>query len=188
MKRIHLKANDRKVLEKVERVIAETVVHRRPFEVTHGVWPFVVFGPDANGNAAIRVGSAEQARIQSAPIYIATLGGPHIPDSEGIPLEELAGDDIPEELKGMMVFQMSPMRPLSIQTKRQGPPIKEAVSEVCDFYKGNDTAVIETPDESYWAVSVLKYLDETDKFFPDPVLSDFYSRLGNTGEKPFIRH
>ena len=58
--------------------------------------------------------------------------------------------------------------------------------EIIEFYKGNDSAVIETPDEAYWALSVLKYLDEIDRLFPGPVLADFYSKLGNKPKSHFV--
>jgi len=179
MKHIGFRSGDRKALAKVERVLAETVIHRRQMHVSDGVWPFVVFGPDADGNAVIRTGSAEQMRIHAAPVYIATLGGPHIPDSESVPVDEIAAGDVPEELKDMKLVHISPLRPLAVTSKKRGASMKEAVNEVMDMYKGNDIAVIETPDESYWVLSVLKYLDETDRFFPDPVVSMFNERLGN---------
>ena len=34
-------------------------------------------------------------------------------------------------------------------------------------FKDKNIAVIETPDERYWSLSVLKYLNECDQFFPD---------------------
>jgi hypothetical protein len=34
-------------------------------------------------------------------------------------------------------------------------------------FQDKNIAVIETPDESYWSLSVLKYLKECDQFFPD---------------------
>jgi len=173
-----LRSNNRKTRKKVERILLETVVHRRPFSIRDGIWQFVVFGPDAKGSVVIRDGRAEQLRIQRAPVYIATLAGdPHIPDSEGVPIEELAGGDVPEQLEGMKVFHVSPMRPLAVSAKRKGPPVKDALEEIMEFYKGNNTAIIETPDEKYWALSVLKYLDESDRFFPDPVMTNFYSRF-----------
>jgi len=183
MKHIGLKATDKDLLRKVEQVTEETVIHRKPFTMKQGVWPFVVFGPDSEGLSVIRVGNAEQAKIKTASLYIATLGGDHIPESEGVPIEELAGDDFPEELAGLKVFNISPLRPLTITTKKMGPPIRDAVSEILDFYSDKSTAIIETPDESYWALSVLKYLDESDRFFPDPMLEDFYSRIGQSAIK-----
>ena len=180
MKHFSIRAQTEEMHKKIMEVLSETLIHRRPKKIIEGIWPFVVFGPGKDGNAVVRVGKAEQARIHSAPVYIATLNGPHISDSDGIPIEEVAGDDLPEELRGMSLCQMSPMRPLSVTSKHIGPPAKEAVDEILELYKGNDTAVIETPDESHWVLSVLKYLDESDRFFPDPVVSNFYSRLGHS--------
>ena len=180
MKRVTLRSKNGELLKKVEKALAETVIHRRPRYVSNGAWPFVVFGPDKGANAVIRTGNAQQSLIHSTPVYLATVGGDHIPDSQGIPIEELAAGDVPEELVGLKVFQLSPMRPLTIISKRIGPPIKSAVQEILELHKENDTAIIETPDEAFWTLSVLKYLDESDRFFPDPVLENFYSRLGHT--------
>ncbi len=172
-------------MEKAQEVLEGTIIHRRPFNVRDGIWHFVVVGPHANGMSSVRTGAAEQARIQAAQIYIATLGGPRIAEADGIPIEEFAGGDLPVELSGLKIFHLSPLRPLSITARRQGPPMSEAVAETLERYKGNETAIIETPDEAYWALSVLKYLDESDLFFPDPVLSRFYSRIGhNAGQMP----
>lgn len=185
MKRVSLRHGDRKKMDKAQEVLEGTIVHRRPFHVEDGIWHFVVVGPHANGMSSIRTGTAEQARIQAAPIYIATLGGPHIAETDGIPIEEFASGDLPAELAGLRIFHLSPLRPLSITARRQGPPMNEAVAEAMERYKGNETAIIETPDEAYWALSVLKYLDESDLFFPDPVLSRFYSRIGHgAGQMP----
>lgn len=181
MKNTKFRHHNRRLLEKIDEVITDTVIHKRPFSVHSGVWHFVVVGPDAKGTTAIRTGTAEQARIRQAPVYIATLAGPHIADEGGVAIEDLAGGDIPPELAGLKIHDISPLRPLSITARRSGPPLSAAIDEVLDFYRGNETAVIETPDEAYWALSVLKYLEEADHIFPDPVLSRFYSRLGRGG-------
>jgi len=183
MKRVGLRSKNAELLKKAEQALAETVIHRRPFFINGGVWPFVVFGGDKDGNTVIRTGHAEQALVQGAPLYLATVGGAHIPDSAGIPIEELAGGDVPGELAGLMVFQLSPMRPLTIASKtskRGSANMNDAASEILELHRGNNAAIIETPDEAFWALSVLKYLDETDRFFPDPVVADFYSRLGHS--------
>ncbi len=179
MKRVRLRHNDRAKMEKAEQVLAGTRIHRRPFTINAGVWRFMVVGPDKRGMSVIRTGSAEQARVAAAPLYIATLGGPHIPESAGVPLEEFSSGDLPEELAGLRIFHLAPLRPLSVAARRQGPPVGEAVDEILGRCAEDDTAVIETPDEAYWALSVLKYLDESDRFFPDPVMAEFYSRLGH---------
>jgi len=184
---MEFRLKDKRLMKKIETVLSETVVHRKQFRVQDGVWPFVVFGPDSEGNTIIRAGSAEQSRIQKMPVYIATIGGNHVPDYEGVPIEELASGDIPEDLAGMRVFHLSPMRPLSINSKTTGPRAnKDMTDEILEFYKGNDSAVIETPDEAYWALSVIKYLDESDRIFPSPALADFYSRLGNKPKSHYL--
>jgi len=180
MKHFSIRSQTEKMQNKIIEVISETVIHRRQKKIIEGIWPFVVFGPGEDGSTVVRVGKAEQMRIHTAPVYIATLSGPHISESDGIPIDEIAGDEVPEELKGMSLCQMSPMRPLLVTSERNGPPVEEAVDEILELYKGNDIAVIETPQERYWVLSVLKYLDESDRFFPDPVVSNFYSRLGHS--------
>jgi hypothetical protein len=183
LKHLNLKGKDLELLKKAEEAIAETVVHRNPFITESGIWPFVVVGPDDKGMSVIRTGSAEQAKIQASPLYIATLGGDYLPDSDGVPIEELAEGDFPEELAGLTVSNITPLRPLSITSKKAGPPMPEALDEVLDFYMDNRTAIIETPSEAYWALSVLKYLDESDRFFPDPVLENFYSKIGQNATR-----
>jgi hypothetical protein len=179
MDKLEFRLKDKRFLKKLEQTLSETVVHRRLFRVQDGVWPFVVFGPDSHGNTVVRGGKAEQSRIHRLPVYIATLGGPHVPDSEGVPIEELASGDLPPELEGMKIFHLTPLRPLEVSNKRTIARADGGVAEeIMDFYKGNDVALIETPDEAYWALSVLKYLDENDRNFPSPVLADFYSKLG----------
>lgn len=182
MKNTKFKHHNRLMLDKIDKVVAETIIHKRPFSMDYGVWHFVVLGPDGNGKTAIRTGSAEQARIRQAPVYIATLGGPHIAEGEGMPIEELAGGDVPEELAGLKVFNLSPLRPLSVTAQRAGPPLEKALDEVMELYQGNETAIIETPDQAYWALSVLKYLDESDRIFPDPLMTRFFGHPG-TGDR-----
>ncbi len=179
MKRLQLGLKNAKLEKKVEQVLNETVIHKKPFVFEQGRWPFVVFGAGSKNSSVIRTGYAQQTVIRKAPIYIATLAGNHIPDSEGMPIEELVGDDIPKEIAGLKVFHLNPMRPLTITAKKTGPAPKNARSEITDIYKDdNSTAIIETPDEAYWSLSLLKYLDEIDKFSMDPVMDNFYSRLG----------
>lgn len=179
MGKLEFRLKDKRFLKKLEQVLAETVVHRRLFRMLDGVWPFVVFGPDGKGNTVVRDGSAEQYRIQKMPVYIATVGGAHVPDSQGVPIEELASGDLPAEMEGLKIFHLAPVRPLEVTTKKVIPGVgKNVTGELLDFYGGTDSAIIETPDESYWAISVIKYLDENDRVFPSPLLSEFYSRLG----------
>jgi hypothetical protein len=180
MGKMKIKLNDKKSLKKIERVIHETVVHRRQFRMQLGVWPFVVFGPRPDGLTVVRAGSAEQSMIQRLPVYIATLGD-HVPDHDGVPIEEIVEGEVPAELSGLKVFNLTPLRPLNVTSKRETSATgQDAIAEIMELYKGNDTAVIETPDESFWALSVLKYLDESDTVFPSPIMSDFQSRLGRT--------
>ncbi len=182
MKNFRFKGSGKAVFQKIEQVLENTVIHRRPFVMYQGKWPFVVLGPDTEGNAVIRAGYAEQSLIKKAPVYIATVGGGYIADSEGVPIEELAGGDVPEEMAGLKVFHMSPMRPLTVTARKGGPPLHEAIPEALEHYGDDATAVIETPDEAHWIISVLKYLDESDRFSGDPMMEYFHSQLArNTG-------
>lgn len=194
MKSFYFRGKNPELIKKVEQVMEETIIHRWPFMVQHGKWPFVVFGPYSKEGSIVRVGLAEQTIIKKVPVYIATLGGEHIPDFEGMPVEELAGGDIPDEIAGLKVFHLSPLRPISIANKKSGPPVVKAVDEILELYNDKVTAVIETPDESYWILSILKYLDESDQLSLDPVMNDFFSHMKRNhgpsrfGYGPFYKH
>jgi len=182
MKNFRFKGNSEEIFRTIEQVLEKTVIHRRPFVIHQGKWPFVVLGANKKGNSVIRTGYAEQSLIKNAPAYIATVGGDYIAGSEGVPIEELAGGDVPEEIAGLKVFHMSPIRPVTVTDRKDGHPLKEAVPEVLELYSDDATAIIETPDEAHWIISVLKYLDESDRFSGDPVMDYFHSRLArNTG-------
>jgi len=180
MRRYGLENDDKKLLAKIEETINETVIHKHPFRMSMGRWPFVVFGASSKESSIIRVGLAEQTIIKKAPLYIATLGGDHVPDSEGVPVEELAGEDVPEDIIGMKIFRLNPIRPISISQKKKGSSTKAVIDELLETYTDEDVAIIETPNEAYWVLSVLKYLEETDKFSGDPLMERFYSMAGRS--------
>jgi hypothetical protein len=115
----------------------------------------------------VREGCAVHLRIESALVYIAAMGDPEVIGGGGMPIEEFAQGDIPPELKGLEIYHIDPVRPLTILEKRKGPPVSEAADRILGEYENKNIAVIETPHEQYWSVSVLKYLRECDQFFPD---------------------
>ena len=49
-------------------------------------------------------------------------------------------------------------------------------------YEAANIAIIRSPHESDWMISVMKYLNECDQNFPDPVQQIF---LGRTGSSPY---
>jgi len=106
-------------------------------------------------------------RVETALVYVASVGNPDEVGAGGMPIEEFAQGDVPSELQGLEIYQIDPLRPLKILDKRQGPPPSEAAEAVMEEFRDKNVAVIESPDESFWSLSVLKYLQECDRFFPD---------------------
>lgn len=183
MRKIGFKTDQENLRRKVEETLEKTIIHQRQKELAIGRWDFVVFGPSSKveGGAVLRVGIAEQMVIQNASIYIAAIGSPDAIGREGImTIEELAGDDISDELRGLEVYHMSPIRPLQIVSKREGESLDKMRDIVFDEFGDSNTAIIETPDEAAWSLSALKYLDECDEYFPDPLISRIRSRMRDT--------
>ena len=152
---------------KVKEVFEQTRILKRQLELELGRWSFVVFGPQGNESTIIREGCAVHLRVDNALVYIAAVGNPDDIGVRGMPIEEFAQGDIPPELKGLEIYHIDPLRPLKIFEKRKGPPFPEATEVILEEYRDKNIAVIETPDESYWSLSVLKYLKECDQYFPD---------------------
>jgi hypothetical protein len=152
---------------KVKEVFEQTRILKRQLELELGRWSFVVFGPQGNESTIIREGCAVHLRVDNALVYIATVGNPDDIGVRGMPIEEFAQGDIPPELEGLEIYHIDPLRPLKVFEKRKGPPFPEAAEVILEEYRDKNIAVIETPDESYWSLSVLKYLKECDQFFPD---------------------
>ena len=167
MPHFELRAEDRVIHEKVEDIIRHTKVLKRQLDLEVGRWSFVVFGPHDDGHTIVREGCALHLRIESGLVYVAAMGDPEVLGVGGMPIEEFAQGDIPPELKGLEIYHIDPVRPLTIFDKRKGPPASEAAETILDEYQDKNIAVIETPHEQYWSVSVLKYLRECDQFFPD---------------------
>ena len=82
-------------------------------------------------------------------------------------IADFAQGDIPDELRDLEIYQVDPVRPLKIFEKRTLPFSAHIEDEILEQFEEKNIAVIETPDERYWSLSVLKYLWECDRFFPD---------------------
>jgi len=162
-----LKTEHRETYQKVEEIFEQSRILKRQLELELGRWNFVVFGPQGNEHTIIREGSAVHMRVNEALLYIATLGNPEEVGMRGMPIGEFAQGDVPMELRDLEIYQIDPLRPLTIFDKRKGPHPSEATERIMEEFQDKNIAVIETPDESYWSLSVLKYLKECDQFFPD---------------------
>lgn len=162
-----LKAQRSETYRKVREVFERSRILKRELELELGRWRFVVFGPQDDRHTIIREGCAVHLQVQQALLYVAALGDPEQIGSRGVPIEEFAQGDIPPELRDLEIYQIDPLRPLVVLDKRTGPVPSEAAERVLEEYHDRNIAVIETPDQSYWSVSVLKYLQECDTYFPD---------------------
>ncbi|VAX21502.1 hypothetical protein MNBD_NITROSPINAE02-2118 [hydrothermal vent metagenome] len=183
MGKIGFKASQESLRRKVDETLEKTIIHKRQKELAIGRWDFVVFGPSqkAGGDAVLRIGAAETMVIQNASIYVASIGSPEVIGHEGMmAIEELAGEDISDELRGLEVYHMAPIRPLQVVSKREGMSLDKMRDAVFDEFGDANTAIIETPDEAAWSLSVLKYLGECDEYFPDPLISRIRSRMRDT--------
>lgn len=162
-----LKVKNWETFQKVQEVFEQSRILKRQLELELGCWNFVVFGPQGKEHTIIREGCAIHMRVNNTLIYVATVGNPEEIGARGMPIEEFAQGDIPPELKGLEIYQIDPLRPLKIFEKRKGPSPSEATELIMEEFRDKNIAVIETPDEIYWSLSVLKYLKECDQFFPD---------------------
>ena len=171
MPKVELQPKDSKMLKKIDKVVEGTNIVQRQLELTRGHWDFVVFGPN-KCNMIIREGYAQHVRILDSATYIVSVAehGDYAGRSYGniapIPIEELVDDDIPDELKGLEVLNVDPLRPLSINFKKT-VSLSKGEKLIQENYADKNIAIIQTPNEKYWAISVLKYLNECDQFFPD---------------------
>jgi len=147
-----------------------TKVLRTQDDLVYGQWDFVVVGPSDQKKAIIREGYAQQAKILDSSLYTATLINPFRGNegTRGIPIEELI-TEIPEDMKGMEVLQVDPVRPFFIRSQKTAPTLKQAVKLVTKAYEKQNIAIIQSPDEKYWGISIIKYLHDFDRSFPDPV-------------------
>ncbi len=167
---------------KVHETIEKTIIHKRQAELALGQWDFVVFGPSRDKKETVlRVGVAEQAVIQNASLYIAALGDPATVGRPGmISLSELAGGDLAEELADLEIYHVSPLRPITITEKRKGPELSRMRDLSLEEFSDANVAIIETPDQEAWSLSVLKYLHQCDETLADPVISEIRNRMTDT--------
>jgi len=171
MPQFQVRAKDKKVIEKIKRAFEKTAILQRQKHLTYGRWDFAVFGEADKDQTLLRVGYAEHAVIQRAPLYIASLAEPGWMKQSGIPIEEFITEDIPEEYQGLEIIQIDPVRPLTIQEKKTFPAVSRAADQICKEYETKNIAVIHAPHETDWMISVMKYLNECDQSFPDRVQS-----------------
>ncbi len=172
-----LRADRQETYRIVEEVFAQTRILRRQLELELGRWSFVVFGPHSQEGTVVREGCAVHFRVDNVLVYLATVGNPEDVGIRGMPIEEFARGDIPHELKDLDIYQIDPVRPLKIYDKRSMPLSDHIQDDILGQFAGRNIAIIETPDEKYWSLSVLKYLWECDRFFPD-VLTEAIKKGG----------
>ncbi|MCH8312792.1 MAG: hypothetical protein IID17_07395 [Nitrospinae bacterium] len=173
MPQFKLRAKNKKVIEAIHEAYEKTVIVQRQTSITYGRWDFVVFGGTDEDKTILRVGYAEHAVIQRAPLYIASLAQPGLMDLSGIPIEEFITEDVPEEYQGLEIIQVDPVRPLMIQEKKSLPAIAKSADKICREYEDQNIAVIQAPRDNDWMIGVMKYLNECDKAFPDPIQQSF---------------
>lgn len=168
MSKIGLRGTNKDVLKKVANIIEDTVIIKRQLELEYGKWDFVVFGPKDKNTTVIREGFASHLKIEQSLIYLATFGKAGLSEEmSGTPIEEFTDGDIPEELMGLEILDIEPIRPLTITSKKDGPEVSKAIDMLQREYEDRNIAVIKSPEESYWGISILKYMNECDKYFPD---------------------
>lgn len=168
-----MKARRADTRKKLEEIIEGSIIHQRQRELAPGKWDMVVFGPSRKTKGAVlRVCVAEQMVIQNASVYLAAVGDPQLIGRPGmVPLEELAGGDLSEDLYGLEVYNVTPIRPISVVEKRSAADLDRMRELALKEFSDKNITLIETPDEEAWSLAALKYLDETDDIFPDPLMS-----------------
>ena len=179
MPKIKLRAKDKVIYDKITEVYEKTEIVQRQRELTAGRWDFVVFGPSDKNQTVFREGFAEHASIKRAPIYIASLAQSGLTDVNGIPVEEFVEEDIPEKYHGLEIIQVDPLRPLTV-IKKENYSGKSGEDKVCVEYEEANIAIIRSPHETDWMISVMRYLNECDQNFPDPVQQAFFKRSSNS--------
>ena len=178
MPKIKLRAKDKVIYDKITEAYEKTQIVQRQRKLAAGRWDFVVFGPSDKNQTVFREGFAEHASIKRAPIYIASLAQSGLTDVNGIPLEEFIEEDIPEKYHGLEIIQVDPLRPLTI-IKKENYSGKNGEDKVCGEYEEENIAIIRSPHETDWMISVMRYLNECDQNFPDPVQQVFSKRSSN---------
>ena len=179
MPKIKLRAKDKMIYEKITEAYEKTKIVQRQRELAAGRWDFVVFGPSDKNQTVFREGFAEHASIKRAPIYIASLAQSGLTDVNGIPVEEFIEEDIPEKFHGLEIVQVDPLRPLTI-IKKENYSGKNGEDKECAEYEEANIAIIRSPHETDWMISVMRYLNECDQNFPDPVQQAFSKRSSSS--------
>ncbi len=181
MGKVSFKSDNSLVKQKVRETLEGTVIHQRQRKLALGRWDFVVFGPGKEKDSAVlRVCFAEQMMIQSASMYVASIGDPDAVGYGGVmKIEDLAGEEIDEKLKGLEVYHVSPLRPIKVCSKQSGADLSRMRDMALADFSEQNIAIVETPDESAWVISALRYLDECDEHFPDRVISSIRSSMRN---------
>jgi hypothetical protein len=180
MGKVSFTANDDKVRRKVADILEKTVIHQRQTEIALGQWDFLIFGPGRvpGAPAVARVCVARQALIQKAPLYHTLVGDPYQIGSAGMmPIEELTGPDIDDELRGLEIYHVSPLRPIEVTSRRASHHIDALRDLVFSEFTDKNIAIVETPDESAWGVAALRYLHECDETFPDEIMGLIKSKM-----------
>ncbi len=185
MPQFKLKAKDKKAVEKITQAFEKTEIIQRQTQLTYGRWDFAVFGPAGTGATILRVGHAEHAAIQRAPLYVASLSRPGWMDISGVPIEEFVTEEVPEEYQGLEVIQVDPIRPLTIRRKETLPPLSQAEDRICREFEKENIALIRAPQESDWMIAVMRYLNECDRAFPDRVQQALHRMQGHGGDHSF---
>ena len=175
MPKFKLRAKDQVVYDKLTEAYEKTEIVQRQKQLTSGRWDFVVFGDSDKNRTVFREGFAEHASIKRAPIYIASLAQSELTDVNGIPIEEFVQDDIPEKYQGLEIIQVDPFRPLTV-IRKDNYAREKGPDKICREYENVNTAIIRSPHETDWVISVMKYLNECDQNFPDPVQQAFLGK------------
>jgi hypothetical protein len=179
--KLKLRAKDQAVFDKITEAYEKTEIVQRQRQLTAGRWDFVVFGDSEKNQHVFREGFAEHAAIKRAPIYVASLAQSGLTNVNGVPIEEFVEEDVPEKYQGLEIVQVDPLRPLTV-IKKDKYSGKKGADKIFKIYESANIAIIRSPHESDWMISVMKYLNECDQNFPDPVQQIF---LGRTGSSPY---
>lgn len=174
MPRFKLKAKDFKTYEILRKAVDDTVIIQKQRDLAYGRWDFVVFGELNKNETVLRVGFAEYSMIQQVPVYIASLGEPGLANMRGVPIEEFIADDIPDEYHGLQIYQVEPVRPLTVSLKKSLGSLGQVADKICKEYETQNIAIIQTPRDKDWMISVMSYLHQCDQHFPDRVQQVFY--------------
>ncbi len=179
MPKIKLRAKDQVLFDKITEAYEKTEIVQRQRQLTAGRWDFVVFGASEKNQTVFREGFAEHTAIKRAPIYIASLAQSGLTNVNGVPIEEFIEEDVPEKYQGLEIVQVDPLRPLTV-IKKDMYAGKKGADKICKEYETENIAIIRSPHESDWMISVMKYLNECDQNFPDPVQQIFLGRTGSS--------